>query len=284
MNRTRAFTLIELLVVVSIIALLIAILLPSLQKARTQTRQLKNSTNLRDIHRGMVLFAEDNNGRFPGVDKKGNPIGLLPNQDEVPSLEAGAPYEGWGNDGRSVSVRLAILLNQEYATPEILISPGDKEAREPRAYGREDTDGDGAPEGQINTYGDPGGEQTIPNFSYAFLGFRRSKAAAELAGKIHDIGRYREWQNSMSVHAIIATDRVLGNPYYSVWTNNPGPSGKHNWQGTVVRNDNSTTFERNHVVSNTRYGRLPFCDNDDIFGEVDEDERGNPGCAWMRWD
>ena len=56
-----AFTLIELLVVVAIIALLIAILLPSLSNARRQARQLLCNTNLRSQGQAAFFYAEANN-------------------------------------------------------------------------------------------------------------------------------------------------------------------------------------------------------------------------------
>jgi prepilin-type N-terminal cleavage/methylation domain-containing protein/prepilin-type processing-associated H-X9-DG protein len=65
MNRRKAFTLIELLVVIAIIALLIGILLPALGKARASARQLKDSTQIRGVHQGMVLFAQNNGDNYP---------------------------------------------------------------------------------------------------------------------------------------------------------------------------------------------------------------------------
>ncbi len=58
------FTLIELLVVVSIIALLLAILLPSLAKARAQTKALVGQTRMREVARGSFCYYAEY-GRLP---------------------------------------------------------------------------------------------------------------------------------------------------------------------------------------------------------------------------
>jgi prepilin-type N-terminal cleavage/methylation domain-containing protein len=57
MKPSRAFTLIELLVVVAILALLIAILIPSLSKARESTRRTVCGTNLRAIASSATIYA-----------------------------------------------------------------------------------------------------------------------------------------------------------------------------------------------------------------------------------
>jgi prepilin-type N-terminal cleavage/methylation domain-containing protein len=62
-----AFTLIEVLVVVAIIALLVAILLPSLARARDQARTGVCASNLRQLYYGWSMYAQDNDGRYPGA-------------------------------------------------------------------------------------------------------------------------------------------------------------------------------------------------------------------------
>jgi prepilin-type N-terminal cleavage/methylation domain-containing protein/prepilin-type processing-associated H-X9-DG protein len=62
--RRRAFTLIELLVVVSIIALLIAILLPSLSKARSMAKMATCSSNMRSLTLAVHAYANANGDRL----------------------------------------------------------------------------------------------------------------------------------------------------------------------------------------------------------------------------
>jgi prepilin-type N-terminal cleavage/methylation domain-containing protein/prepilin-type processing-associated H-X9-DG protein len=66
-KKTRnpgAFTLIELLVVVAIISLLVSILLPSLQQAKAIAKKTVCAGNLRGMHTALVLYLEENDGRF----------------------------------------------------------------------------------------------------------------------------------------------------------------------------------------------------------------------------
>ena len=58
-NRKRAFTLVELLVVIGIIALLISILLPSLNRARAMARATVCQSNLRQMYLAIVLYQND---------------------------------------------------------------------------------------------------------------------------------------------------------------------------------------------------------------------------------
>lgn len=64
----RGFTLVELLIVVAILALLISIMLPSLSKAREQTKRVMCRNNLRSIWTGILTYSLEFNDRVPFME------------------------------------------------------------------------------------------------------------------------------------------------------------------------------------------------------------------------
>jgi prepilin-type N-terminal cleavage/methylation domain-containing protein/prepilin-type processing-associated H-X9-DG protein len=61
----KAFTLIELLVVIAIIALLMAILMPALSRAREQGKRVVCLNNLKQLTMSWILYADDNDDKIP---------------------------------------------------------------------------------------------------------------------------------------------------------------------------------------------------------------------------
>src|SRR5688500_8405133 len=61
-----AFTLVELLVVIGIIAILISILIPALNRARMSANDVKCKSNMRQLVQAALLFAAEHKGQLPG--------------------------------------------------------------------------------------------------------------------------------------------------------------------------------------------------------------------------
>lgn len=103
-NKRSAFTLVELLVVVSVIALLISILLPSLRNAREQAKEVVCASHLAGLGKAFYTYAGSNNDYFcsgafdPDVDNgRDGPVDRI----------------GW----------IADMVNGEYAYPNEMLCP-----------------------------------------------------------------------------------------------------------------------------------------------------------------
>lgn len=131
-NSIKGFTLVELLVVIAIISILAALLMPTLGKAREQTRSRACMSNLRQIGIAFHLYANDNNGVFPPVVQNYSGSSKVAGNPGVPDL----PWD-W--------VLLPYLNNSR----KIYLCPSDKAIRQygknliNQSYVINETDGNG---------------------------------------------------------------------------------------------------------------------------------------------
>ena len=117
-KEPKAFTLIELLVVIGIIAVLVGILLPALEKAREQANTAKCATNLRTIGQSFAIYASENHGNYPRtIYVQGAP----PTAGTNPA--APDPFRAGGPAPNDVTAALFLLVRTERLPVENLICP-----------------------------------------------------------------------------------------------------------------------------------------------------------------
>jgi len=67
MRRSHGFTLSELLVVIAIIAILMAILMPALNRARLQGKRAACMGNLKQLTLAWIMYADENDDKIPAA-------------------------------------------------------------------------------------------------------------------------------------------------------------------------------------------------------------------------
>ena len=110
--RRPGFTLMELLVVIAIIAILAALLLPALGKAKASAQRIACVNNLKQTGLALHMWGEDHTGRFPWR--------TLASDDGTQSLP-----EAWQHFQP---------LSEEAGTPRILQRPSDRERQQARDW------------------------------------------------------------------------------------------------------------------------------------------------------
>jgi prepilin-type N-terminal cleavage/methylation domain-containing protein len=122
----HGFTLIELLVVIAIIALLAALFLPALAKAKEKGREAACSSNMRQIALGARLYMDDNNGGL-FHHHEGWVLGDGTQEDNLPSTVGGCAGGGTGNS--QAEKPWSILLLPYFQSRLVGFCPSDRTPR-----------------------------------------------------------------------------------------------------------------------------------------------------------
>jgi len=249
-TKSKGFTLIELLVVIAIIALLIAILLPALGRAREAAKRASCSSNMKQIHTGFYEYSGDYNGNFPKTQGRNATtqklvIPTIVTQEFSTSCDITPSGEDkdtaiLANTPLTVSMNCWKLVKSDFAQPEIFNCPSSAQAGQ-KVNLRQTAS---AAPNAINFIDFPyfpsdySTKNANSNISYSFIqpytNFTRGKSSADF------------WSTDADPRMVIAADQNDG-------------ADPTNLEGVTALNDIAPTTYKNYINSKNHNGDGQNC-------------------------
>ena len=253
-NKTRTskgFTLIELLVVMGIIALLLAILLPALGRARATAKRVKDSTQVQQTHKGFLTLARDFGGTFPTP-------GLIDRVGNIPGK--GAEDLLMNDHGKMYS---ACIMQHAFDT-SVLVSPAEV-STSVLAMANYNFDKYNVTAANDLYWDDlfKSDLTSLSNVSYGTLHLMGTRKA-------------KEWKDTYNSRFVVLGNRGVKNGSlvstdYNVSKTLAIHGGDKQWEGNVCFNDNHVAYENKFQPDGiTQYGTTNPQIDDNIFKDDTE--------------
>lgn len=245
---TKGFTLVELLVVMAIIALLLGLLLPALAKARATARQVKDATQLKQIHQGWLTASNDSNGVLP-LPGEINRAGTVPGRGDIDEIQ---------NNHANLH---GSMIGRGYVNAQILVSPAEINSKVVPCS----TYNMNRISPATDTYWDPidsagaGSGGTLPNPATGFRADLTTQCNTSYAVLPLDPSSRRktEWKNTGNSRFAVIGNRgpkggnTTGNDYINSKTLQIHGGAKE-WDGNVGYNDNHVDYGRTFYPENVK--------------------------------
>ncbi|MDZ4752891.1 MAG: prepilin-type N-terminal cleavage/methylation domain-containing protein [Phycisphaerae bacterium] len=255
-HRKSGFTLVELLVVMAIIALLLGLLLPALAKAKAAAKQLKDATQIKQIHTAWLTWSRSFNGIFPTPGLI-NRVGIIPGNglEDIEQNSHAALYSA--------------CIAQNYFSPQLCLSPSETSANVAIHSTYDFTTYNVAQD----SYWDDEFEADLANTSHVSYGTHH----------LDGTRKKKEWKESLNSKFAVVGNRGVENGLYTEIPYNKSKTlgihgGRNSWEGNICYNDNHIAFEQNFTPEGTlRFGPNQDVD-DNLFSEQTE---ANTADMWL---